>query len=390
MIRAPEKFREAGIDVLTRVEATGIDPANREVWVAGLDDGSEKSLSYDLLLIATGAHPICPDVPGSGAEGIHGICSLQAAVNLRRYLDEKRPRSGVIVGGGYIGLEMAEALVRQGLKVSLVERAQEVMGTMDPDMAALISRGLEGLGVTVYREEAVTAFETDAGGVLSAVVTDKRTIPADVAVLGLGVAPNAKLAEDAGLEVGVKKAIRVDDRMRTSVAGIWAAGDCVDAWHLVSRSHVHIPLGTVANRQGRVAGVVIAGGDASFPGVVGTAITKVCELEIARTGLTEREAHDFGLISGAATITSPTHATYYPGAAKMTVKLVAEKGTGRLLGGQIVGGNGAGKRIDVLAAALHAGFDLQQIVDLDLAYAPPFSLPWDPVQIAAREALKEV
>lgn len=390
MIRAPEKFRESGIDVRTLTEATEIDPVRREVRALDRRNGGETRLSYDNLLIATGARPVCPEVPGSDARGVHGVCSLQAAIDLRNFLDTEQPKNGVVIGGGYIGLEMAEALVRQGLQVALVERSSEVMGTMDPDVASLITRGLEALGVTVYREETVTAFEADAEGALAAVITDKRTIPAEVAVLGLGVTPNNELAERAGLQLGVKKAIRVDEGMSTSTEGIYAAGDCVDVWHLVSRRHVHIPLGTTANRQGRVAGIVLSGGAATFPGVVGTAITKVCELEIARTGLTENEAREAGFNSAAATITSPTHATYYPGSTKMTVKLVAEKGSGRLLGGQIVGGSGAGKRIDVIAAALHAEFDLQQVVDLDLAYAPPFSLPWDPVQIAAREALKGV
>jgi NADPH-dependent 2,4-dienoyl-CoA reductase/sulfur reductase-like enzyme len=216
--------------------------------------------------------------------------------------------------------------------------------------------------------------------------TDAGQFPADLAVLGLGVAPNSALAKDAGIELGSRGSITVDPQQRTSAEGVWAAGDCADSFHLVSRRRVHIALGTVANKQGRVAGINIGGGYATFPGVVGTAITRVCDTEIARTGLAEFEARNAGLEFVTGTVESTTRAGYFPGTAALTVKVVAERGTGRMLGGQIVGADRAGKRIDTLATAITAGMTAAEVVDLDLSYAPPISPVWDPVQIAARRA----
>jgi NADPH-dependent 2,4-dienoyl-CoA reductase/sulfur reductase-like enzyme len=223
-----------------------------------------------------------------------------------------------------------------------------------------------------------------------AALTEEGPVEADVIVLGLGVIPNSELASGAGIETGVRDAIVVDERQRTSADGVWAAGDCCQSMHLVSGAPVHIALGTVANKQGRVAGIDMGGGRASFPGVVGTAVSKLCALEVARTGLTEREARAAGVDHVAATIESTTRAGYFPGAGRITVKLVAERGTGRLLGGQIVGIEGAAKRIDVVATALFARMDVEQVVGLDLSYAPPFSPVWDPVQVAARKLLEAV
>jgi NADPH-dependent 2,4-dienoyl-CoA reductase/sulfur reductase-like enzyme len=220
------------------------------------------------------------------------------------------------------------------------------------------------------------------------VITDKRNLPADIVVLGLGVRPNTELAAAAGIPLGEKGAIRVNGRMETGRAGIWAAGDCAESFHLVSRRPFYIALGTVANRQGRVAGINLGGGYATFPGVVGTAVTKICQVEVARTGLQEKELRKLGLEWVQVVIKSKTKAGYYPGTGEITVKVLAEKGSGRLLGGQIVGREGSAKRIDTLATALHAGFTVEEMINLDLGYAPPFSPVWDPVVIAAREAAK--
>jgi len=224
-----------------------------------------------------------------------------------------------------------------------------------------------------------------------AVVTDKQTLPADVVILGLGVRPNSTLAREAGLPLGARGAIEVDQRLATKVEGVWAAGDCAQTFHLVSRQPFYVALGTVANKQGRIAGINIAGGEATFPGVVGTAITKFQEVEVARTGLQEKEIRELGLEYVTTRIDGQTRAHYYPGASPITVKVLAEKGSGRLLGGQIVGrGEGAAKRIDVLATALHAGFTVEEMIHLDLGYAPPFSPVWDPVLIAVRVILSRI
>jgi NADPH-dependent 2,4-dienoyl-CoA reductase/sulfur reductase-like enzyme len=294
-----------------------------------------------------------------------------------------------VVGAGYIGLEIAEAFVLRGCpSVTVATRGPEVMNTLDPDMGALVSDAMREVGIDVRCNTAVLGFEGGGGhgGEGGRVLSDQGDLEADLVVLGLGVLPNSRLAAEAGVATGAKNAIRVDRRQRTSVDGVWAAGDCAESFHLVSRQPVHVALGTVANKQARVAGINIGGGYATFPGVVGTAVTKLCATEVARTGLTETEAKAAGFEYHAVTIQSTTRAGYFPGAAKITVKLLAEKRSGRLLGGQIVGKEGAAKRIDVLATAITAGMDVEEMTALDLSYAPPFSPVWDPVLVAARKA----
>lgn len=379
--RAPEEFRDRfRIDVRTGHEAVALDLDRREVEVRDLAHDRTYRLGFDHLHIGTGAVPFRPDLPGIDHPDVHGVQTLDDAADLLDHAarPEGAPARVVVVGGGYIGLEMAEAFVERGSRVTVVERAPEVMGTLDPDMGAHVTAALRRYGAEVRTGTAVTAFEPGA------VHTDAGPLPADLVVLGLGVAPNSTLAAAAGIDTGVKGAIRVDARQRTSVDGVWAAGDCCESFHLVARRPVHIALGTVANKQGRVAGINLGGGYARFPGVVGTAITKVCETEVARTGLNEREAVRYGFEYDTVTVETTTRAGYFPGAKALTAKLVAEKGSGRVLGGQIVGLENAGKRIDVIAAAVTAGLTVDDVVNLDLAYAPPFGPLWDPVQVAAR------
>lgn len=390
VVRTPETFREKyDIDVRTRHEVVGIDLDRRQVQVERLEDGKSWWEPFDQLLIATGAGPLRPNLPGIDAPGVHAIGSLQSGIRLRRAIDEEQPRRAVIVGGGYIGLEMAEGLLLRGIDVSLVEMAPQVMRTLDPDMAALVAEALQAEGVDLYLEESVAGFEVQ-GGRVGAVTTDKRTLPADIVVLGMGVRPNSGLAGEAGVPLGVKGAIRVNELMQTEVEGVWAAGDCVESFHLVSRRPFYVALATVANKQGKVAGINLGGGYRTFAGVLGTAVTKFCDLEVARTGLQEREVEGLGWAYVEATIESYTRAHYYPGTERITVKVLADKGSGRLLGGQIVGGRGSAKRIDILATALYAGLTVDEIVHLDLGYAPPFSQTWDPVHIAARQAVKRL
>ncbi len=388
--RSPQRFREKyRIEARIRQEVVEVDPAAARVRVKDLKGGNECWEAYDQLLIATGASPFCPRLPGSDAEGIYGLSTLESGLRVRRALEQAMPRRVVVVGGGYIGLEMAEAFVRLGLEVSLVQRGAQVMETLDPDMGALVSDALREIGVSLFLGEAVSGFDTRDGRI-KAVVTDQQTLPADLVLLGMGTRPNSSLAEAAGIQLGVRGAIPVNARQQTEQENIWAAGDCAESFHLIARRPVHIALGTIANKQGVVAGTNLAGGYATFPGVVGTAVSKICQYEVARTGLQEKEIRQLGLEGVCATITSKTRAGYYPGGGPVTVKLWAEKGSGRLLGGQIVGIEGAAKRIDVLATALHAGMTIEQIVYLDLSYAPPYSPVWDPVQTAARQVVKEL
>jgi NADPH-dependent 2,4-dienoyl-CoA reductase/sulfur reductase-like enzyme len=387
--RGPRTFREQyAIDVRTRHEVVGIDLDRREVVVCDLnEDGQESRLGFDRLVYAAGAVPVRPDWPGADAAGVFGVQTLDDGAAVRAYVDNEHPRDAVVVGAGYIGVEMAEALIRRGIRVTVVERADQPMSTVDPDMGALVRAAMVGLGIGVRTGESVTGLATKDGRV-TAVETEERTYPADIVILGLGVRPNTGLAADAGLPVGPTKGVVTDRQMRVEVpgGGVWAAGDCVESIHLITGRPVHIALGTHANKQGRVAGINIGGGYATFPGVIGTAVTKVCELEVARTGLRERDAERAGFAYVTATVESTNRAGYYPGADTMTVKILAERTSGRLLGGQVVGRTEAAKRIDALAVALWNGMTVEDMTGLDLGYAPPYAPVWDPILIAARKA----
>ncbi|MFE9916792.1 FAD-dependent oxidoreductase [Micromonospora sp. NPDC005553] len=387
--RDPETFRtEYAMDVRMRHEVTAIDLERREVVARDLTGGGEVRERFDDLVYATGAVPVKPQWAVTDADGVFGMQTLDDGAALRHWLDaEPQPRRAVVVGGGYIGVEIAEALIQRGLTVTLVEAGEQPMATVDAEMAELVSEAMRGLGVTIRTSLPVTGLEQRDGRV-SAVVTAEGPIPTDVVVLGLGVRPNTALAKAAGLPLGPTGAIRVDRRMRVPEhPGVWAAGDCVETLHRVSGLPVHVPLGTHANKQGRVAGINIGGGYATFTGVIGTAVTKVCDLEVGRTGLREREATAAGFEFVSVIAESTNRAGYYPGARPMTVKLIAERPSGRLLGAQIVGWSEAAKRIDTLAVALWNGMTVDDMTQLDLGYAPPYAPVWDPVLIAARKAV---
>ncbi len=390
IVRGPEVFREEyNIDVRTLHKVLEVDTDNKRVRVLDKENKTEFWEHYGQLLIATGAKAFCPEVEGYAKEGIFGISTLKSGIKLENYIEEKKPKNAVIIGGGYIGLEMAEALLIRGLEVSLVNRSAQVMNTLDPDMGALVSAAMQKLGVKLYLDEELVRFEQQNDKV-TAVVTDKRTIETDIVVLGMGSSPNTAFLKGSGIELGAKGAIKVNAQMQTNIPDVYAAGDCVETLNLVSRQHMHIALGTLANKTGLVAGSSLAGEKAIFPGAVGTAVCKVCSYEVARTGLLEKEIKKLGIDYATATIKTKTRAHYYPGAKDITVKLLAEKNSGRLLGGQIIGEEDAAKRIDVLATALTHNLTLQNLIDLDLSYAPPFSLVWDPVQTAARKLIKDV
>ena len=380
--RSPEAHRAAGTDLRIGHEAVAIDLDAGEVHVAPADAGTYR-LGYDQLLIATGGMPIRPPLPGIDLPFVHGVQTLDDGADLLCHAEADCQRV-VVVGSGYIGLEIAEAFVERGCTATVVERAAQPMRTLDPDMGELVAEAMVAHGIDLRCQVDVVGFEPGV------VRTSAGPVEADLVVLGIGVAPNTILAREAGLALGVQGSIRVDRRQETSSPGVWAAGDCCESRHLVTGQPVHVPLGTYANKQGRVAGINIGGGDAVSAGVLGTAITKLCQTEIARTGLGENEAGRAGFDAVALCIRSTTIAGYFPGAAPMTVKLVVERGSGRLLGAQIVGGEGAAKRIDTCAVAITAGLTVREVLDLDLAYAPPFSGVWDPIAVAAREALKQI
>jgi NADPH-dependent 2,4-dienoyl-CoA reductase/sulfur reductase-like enzyme len=380
--RSPQEHRDRSrIDVRTGHEAMAIDLDARRLEVRDHEHDRTYQLPFDLLHVATGALPFRPPLPGIDGPGVHGVQTLDDGRRLVEAASAASVSQVVVVGGGYIGLELAEAFKQRGVKVTVVERGNEVMPTLDPEMGSLVGGAMQDIGIDVMCGCHAAAFEDGA-----VVLDTGARLGADLVVLGLGVEPNAALARDAGIATGVKGGIDVDRRQRTSADGVYAAGDCCTSVHLVTGERVHIALGTVANKQGRVAGVNLGGGYATFQGVLGTAVSRVCSLEIGRTGLTEAEADGAGFVVDTAYIESTTRAGYFPGAKPIAVKLVADRASRRLLGAQIVGrGSGSAKRIDVMAVAITVGMTAAELVDADLGYAPPFGPLWDPVQVAARK-----
>jgi NADPH-dependent 2,4-dienoyl-CoA reductase/sulfur reductase-like enzyme len=389
--RTPEQHRAAGIDVRMRTEVTGIDLDARRVTWRDLDGGATGTEPFDDLVYATGSVPMRPPVPGIDADGVYGVQVLDDGAALRTELNRGEVRRVVVVGGGYIGLEIAEACRVRDLAVTVVDLSATPIGTFDPDVGTFIADAVRGLGIDLVLSDGVVALDVGPDGRVCAVRTASgRELPADLVVLGLGVRPNVRLAQEAGIPLGTSGGIAVDARRRTGVEGVWAAGDCAESRHLLSGQRVVVALGTHANKQGRVAGINIGGGYATFPGVIGTAITKVCDLEVARTGLSSQEAEAAGFSFVTASVDSTTKAGYFPGAQPIRLKMIAERRSGRLLGAQVVGRQEAAKRIDALAVCIWNGMTVDRILSLDLSYAPPFSPVWDPVLIAARKAFEAV
>jgi NADPH-dependent 2,4-dienoyl-CoA reductase/sulfur reductase-like enzyme len=386
--RSPDEHRANGIAVHPRTEVVGIDLAARTLAVRNRQTGEERTEGFDELVLATGAEAVAPPIPG--ADATEPVRTVDAAERFRAALERGGEHHHVVViGGGYIGLEMAEALTQRDIATTLVEAAPQVMSTLDADMAAHVQDAAEGIGVRVLVGTGVEEVLLDDDGAPRAVRAGGETIHADHVVMATGVKPAVALAKDAGIELGPSGAVRVDDHQRCpGHDGVFAAGDCAESWHRLLRKPVNVQLGTHANKQGRIAGANATGGDIAFPGVIGTAVSRLCRYEVARTGLSEREAADAGIDVVAATVKDRTRAGYFPGVGPIWVKLVCEPGTGRLLGGQIVGVEGAAKRIDVLATCVWAGLAVEEIELLDLGYAPPYSGVYDPVLVAARAAVK--
>jgi NADPH-dependent 2,4-dienoyl-CoA reductase/sulfur reductase-like enzyme len=384
--RDPAEHRKRGIDVRMGCEVLAIDLAARRLTVRTAD-ARECSEPFDQLVVATGAEAAPPPIPG--AEAIEPARTIDAGERLRSAL-ERGGRCAVVIGAGYIGLEMAEAFVSQGLSVTMIDRAPQVMLTLDADMACHVQEAAERMDIRVVLDASIEEIVTKDGAPVE-VRTETDRYPADHVVIGTGAKPVVDLAEAAGLQVGDSGALRVDDHQRCpGHDGVFAAGDCAESRHRLLDRQVNIQLGTHANKQGRIAGANATGADLRFPGVIGTAVSKICRYEVARTGLSEREAADAGIEVVSAVIEDRTRAGYYPGAGPIWVKLVAEPHSGRLLGGQIVGVEGAAKRIDVLATAVWTHLAVDELALLDLSYAPPFSGVYDPLLIAARVVAKLV
>jgi NADPH-dependent 2,4-dienoyl-CoA reductase/sulfur reductase-like enzyme len=386
--RTPEQFAKQGIETHTRHEVTAIDAGGKTARVRDLEAGRESSVAYDRLVIATGGSAVQPPMEGLDLEGVFVLRTVEDGIAVNDYIAEGTPRRAVIVGGGYIGVEVAEAFVERGLETTLLSRPPQILGNFDPDIAQLMQEELERHGVAVSVGDAAQGIEGDAQGRVRAVVSEQGRYEADLVLIGAGVRAESRLAKEAGVELGVKGAIAVDERMRTSVPDVYAAGDCAETYHLLLNGPSYVPLGSTANKQGRVAGSTAAGGDAVFKGVVGTAITKAFDLGVAVTGLPEKAASQLDRPMRSVSIQHGSRAHYYPSPGPIHVKLIWDPGDGRLLGAQIAGPVTEAKRIDVLATALHHELTIEDLQRLDLSYAPPFAPVWDPILVAANVAAK--
>ena len=386
-------FKEKrGIDVLLKHEATKIDPQAKLVSTRNLEQDKEVKLSYDKLAICTGASPSYPDLPGFDLKNIFVIRTAADGVALKNFLKEASPKKAVIIGAGLIGLEMAEAFRARGLKVTVVKRPGSILKMFDGDMVRLVEDELKAKNVELVKDAVIQEFEGDAEGKVRAVVLAQGTYQADLVLLATGAKANSELARQAGLKIAANGTIFVDDRMQTTNPDIFAAGDCVGQRHLITGKDVYIPRGTTANKQGRVAGDNASGGNDVFEGVVGTAISKIFDLTVARTGLSSAEASAEGYDFVTSTVAHPSHAHTYPNPEPedITIKLMVERATGKLLGAQMIGRIGVAKRIDVFATALHKSMSVEEISRLDLSYSPPFAPVWDSILVAANVALRKL
>ena len=380
--------KERGIKVLTGHEALSINPRTKRIVARDLRAETEALFPYDKLVLATGGLPIIPPFPGIELKNIFTIRTLNDGMAIKRFIEEQQPKRAVIVGGGYIGMEMCESLKKRSLEIAVIEKMDRVLGTMDLEITKVVEQKLADEGVRLYKETSVKGFEGE-GGVVTRVVTDKGTFAADFVVLAVGVRPNTALIEGTEIALGARGAIAIDEHLCTNVPNIYAAGDCAETLHLVTGKKVYIPLGTTANKQGRVAGENAAGLNSVFEGVVGSAVTKIFDLEVARTGLSTMEADKEGYDYVSSTIQGWSRSRAYPAGKPITVMYVVERGTGRLLGAQMIGEEGVAHRIDTLATALYNKMTVEEVARLDLAYAPPFATVWDPILIAANVALKK-
>jgi len=381
-LRTPGSFRQRfGIEVKVSHEVLAIHPAEKTVTVRNLETGEEFRDSYDKLLLAPGAKPTRPELPGMDSPRIFTLRTVEDTMRIRKFVEENQPKTAVLTGGGYIGLEMAENLTHAGVSVTIVQRPKQVLNTFDGDMAAFAHAELRANGVNLCLGSAVTGFR-DCGDGIETLLESGEARKADMVILAIGVTPESDLAAAAGLQLGVKGSIAVNSHMETSVPGIYAAGDVVEVEHLVSGQKTVIPLAGPANKQGRIAADNMCGIPSEYRGGLGSAVVKLFSVTAACTGLNEKTAKAAGIDYDRIVFSPSSHADYYPGAKQITVKVLFEKGTYRLLGAQIIGGDGVEKRLDVLATAISAGMPGYALKELELSYAPPYSSAKDPVNFA--------
>ena len=370
--------------------ANAIDPGKKQVRLL-TKSGNSRALEYDRLLIGTGAVSVEPDIAGLQLPGVFTLRWMDDSFAIQRLLTEQNPKSAIIIGAGYIGMEMADALTYRGLKVTVVEYFDSVLTTVDPEFGHLIRDELEKNGVTVNTGIAVEKIEKNEQG-LTVSGSEDFSVSADMILVAVGARPETKLAQAAGIEIGIKNAIKVDRRMRTNIPDIYAAGDCTETWHKTLQEYTYMPLGSTAHKQGRVAGENMAGGDIEFQGILGTQAVKIFNLVAAGTGLRDMTAKEAGFDPLTVEIETWDHKVYYPGAHKIRIRFTGDRGTHRILGAQIVGNRKSeiSKRIDVMATAIFNELKMEDLSDIDLSYTPPLSSPWDPLQIASQAWCKNI
>lgn len=384
--RTPQEFREKGIDVKIRHRVDKVFPDRKTVLVSDLDQNTSFEKKYDALVIATGASPIWPPFEGIDKKGIYPLRSIPDAQAIKEALKNNNIKDVAIVGAGYIGMEMLESMLELGKRVKLINRSSDIMKPYDEEIRKVLFESLEKYDVEMVLGEEVQAF--DGQEQVDSVVTNKGSYHADMVILAIGVKPNTDFVEDTGIERLKNGAIVVDEKMQTNLPDIFSAGDCSAVYHKLLKKHVHIPLGTHANKQGKVLGENLGGGNKIFPGVLGSSVVKILDMTLARTGLSEKEARESDYNFDTAFVETKSHAGYYPNATPIGIKLVYGKDDRRLLGAQMIGEKGVALRTDVMAMAIEAKMTLEDIAMMDLCYAPPYSGVWDAVQVAASVADK--
>ncbi len=387
--RTPGQFAQEGIRILKNRRIESIDVKNQTISGRKIGSGETFTDHFDRLVIATGAYPIRPRIEGIDLNNVFYLRSIFDADAIFQQIQSESIRNVVIAGGGYIGLEMAESLALRGKNVTIVELAPQILTLFDEDFAGILRQYLEKKGVNVFTSEGIQALRGKEGKVTH-VQTVARELEADVVLMSLGIRSQVELAKQAGLKIGETGAIWVNEKMETSVEGVYAAGDCAETTHLITGKRVWIPLGSTANKQGRVVGVNVCGGNATFPGVMGTAAFKTFDFNVAKTGLSMREAKQEGFHPVQAIVRGYDRAHYYPGKKESTLKVIADKETGRILGGQVIGEGPSDKFIDILAMALHAKMTCRDLANVDLAYAPPFSPVLSPVIVSANVLMNKL
>ena len=381
-LQTPESFwSRFRVRMMVHHEVTAVNPGRKTVSVRSLDDGREWEESYDKLLLSPGATPTKPRLSGLGSSRLFTLRTVEDTLRIREFVDSMRPQCAVIAGGGYIGLEVAENLCARGINVTIVQSHDHMLTPLDRDMASFVHAKLRENGVSLILSTSVSGFSEEGAGI-SVSLSDGSVLHADMAVLSIGVTPDTSLAVSAGLERGIKGSIIVNDRMETSARDIYAAGDAVEIRHTVTGSPAWIALAGPANKEGRVAADNICGHESHFRGASGSSVVRLFDMTAATTGMNERSAKENGIITDKVYLSPSNHASYYPGGSVMTIKLIFEKKSLRIIGAQIVGGDGVDKRIDVIATAMQAGLSAADLKDLDLAYAPPYSSAKDPVNMA--------